>query len=134
VSVVSIDRKRKVYISVITQIIIEVVEMVRVGQDRRTSAHFVAIDNKCYLFYCSCDAFTLFLKDYEEKILNNEITEQDIEDIADRIAEYEDYVRCVDNYEEFVEELQEIAENLKVDVELVDIEEEFLCEECYQSL
>jgi len=104
--------------------------MVRIGQDGRSSAHFVAFDDrKAYLFYCSCDAFILAFSEKYQYVeeMKEAIENEDINKIASIIASCESEVKGMDDYQHFIEnELEEHVMSMMIEPDYVkDIYEEF---------
>ena len=100
----------------------------RIGQDTRSSAHFVAFDKKAYLFYCSCDAFILaFSEQYEyADEMKKAIEDRDINNIASIIASCEVVVKNIEDYQKFLtEKIDKYVESMILDPEYIDVEDEF---------
>ena len=101
----------------------------RIGQDCRSSGHFVSFsDKKAYLFYCSCDAFILaFSEKYHyASEMREAIKNRDIRKIASIIASCEEEVKAVQDYPRFVDKLEEHVEAMMIEPEYIsNIYEEF---------
>jgi len=101
---------------------------VRIGQDSRTSHHFVAIGDRAYLIPCSCDAFIMTFSRKSEYFPEVEMALEsgNIDTIVRVIREYEEFVKSVDDYISFLAgTLQDFVKEMAFDPELVDVWAEF---------
>jgi len=95
----------------------------RIGQDGRSSAHFVAFDETvAYLFYCSCDAFILaFSEKYHyASEMREAIEERNIEKVASIITSCESEVGEIEDYQSFIENIDEHVEAMMFDADYVE--------------
>ena len=79
----------------------------RVGQEGKSSAHFVSFDGKkAYKIFCSCDAFILAFSElhhYAED-MKKAIENRDINRIISIIRSCEDDVKEIGDYQRFLDE------------------------------
>ena len=103
---------------------------IRAGQEKRSSAHFIAINNKAFKFFCSCEAFTLILSDKELfDDLVNALAYNDLDEARKILRDAEDETKAIykmNDIDKFYDYMNELADKIEIDVEMIeDLEKEF---------
>ncbi|MEM2030737.1 MAG: hypothetical protein QXV35_05270 [Archaeoglobaceae archaeon] len=106
-------------------------DTIRAGQEKRSSAHFIAINNRAFKFFCSCEAFTLILSDKElfddlvDALAYNDLQKarKILRDAENKTTEL---YKKINNIDKFIDYINELVKKIEIDIEMIeDLEKEF---------